>query len=117
MPARGTGPALQFWGTILPWGARFSLGGISNDLGDTIPKCPSWLQACLVGLVTIVDIVSIVGLVGMVDVVGLVDIVSKYSRHSRQNRHSLTWDNKTLTLLCLSEQPVFHFVYTAFTKK
>ena len=60
---------------------------------------------------------SIVRLVGMVDVVGLVDTINKYSSHSRQGRHSLAWDNKTLALLCLLEQPVFHFVYIAFTIK
>ena len=59
--------------------------------------------------------VEIVGLVGMVDIVGLVDIVCKYSRHSRQGRRSLAWDKKNITLLCLLEQPVFHFVYIAFT--
>ena len=48
----------------------------------------------------------------MVDVVGLVDMVNKYRRHSWQGRHSLAWDNKTLTLLCLLEQPVFHFLFT-----
>ena len=47
MPARGTGPATYFWGTILAFGAHFSLGGhisclggTSNDLGGTTPKCP-----------------------------------------------------------------------------
>ena len=53
----------------------------------------------------------------MVDVVGLVDMVSKYSWQSRQGRHSLAWDNKTLTLLCLLEQPVFHFISIGFTIK
>ena len=62
-------------------------------------------------------VVSIVGLVDMVVLVGLVGMVYKYSRHSRQGRHSLAWNNKTLTLLCLLEQPVFHFVYIAFTIK
>ena len=53
----------------------------------------------------------------MIDVEGLVDTVSKYSRHSQRGRHSLVWDNKTLALLCLLEQPVFHIVYIAFTIK
>ena len=53
----------------------------------------------------------------MVDEVGLVDMVSKYKRHSRQRRHSLAWENKTLTLLCLLEQRVFDFVSIAFTIK
>ena len=53
----------------------------------------------------------------MVDVVGLVDMVSKCSRLSRQARHCLVWDKKNLTLLCLLEQPVFHFAYIAFTIK
>ena len=47
----------------------------------------------------------------MVDVIGLVDMVSKYSRYSRQGRYNLAWDNETLTLLCLLEQPAFRFVY------
>ena len=53
----------------------------------------------------------------MVDVVGLVEMVSKYSWHNRQGRHSLAQDNKILTLLCLLEQPMFHFVYVAFSIK
>ena len=53
----------------------------------------------------------------MVDVVGFVDMVSKYKRYSRQGRQSLAWDNKTVTLLCISEQPMFSTVYIAFTIK
>ena len=78
---------------------------------------PPWYQACIEGFVIIADIVSIVGLVGMVDVVGLVETISKYRRYSRQGRQSLAWDNKTVTLLCIPEQPVFNFVYIAFTIK
>ena len=57
---------------------------------------------------------SIVGLADMVDRVGLIDIVSKYSRHSWQGRLSPAWDCEIFTVLCLLEQPVFHFVYIAF---
>ena len=53
----------------------------------------------------------------MVGVVDLVDMVSKNKRHSRQGKQSLAWDNKILTLLCLLEQPVFHFIYIAFITK
>ena len=56
----------------------------------------------------------------MVDVAGLVDMASKYGRHSRQCRHSVAWHfgtTKTLTILCLLEQPVFYFVYIAFIIK
>ena len=37
--------------------------------------------------------------------------------HSRQGMHCLEWDNKTLTLLCLLEQPVFHVAGIVFTIK
>ena len=118
MPARGTGTFTFFWSTVFAWGAHFSLGGTSDDLGGARPQnAPTWRRAYLVGLVAVVDIVRKVDLVGMVDVVRLVDMLSKYRRHSRQGRHSLAWDNKTLTLQYLLEQPVFHFVYIAFTIK
>ena len=117
MPARGTGIVTFFWSTILAWWVYFLLGGTSDDLGSTASVCPQWSRACIVGLVAVVDIVSTIDLVRMVDVVGLVDMVSKYRRHSRQGRHSLAWDNQTLTLLCLLEQPMFHFVYIAFIIK
>ena len=82
--------------------------------GARPPNAFPLLGACIVALETIVDIVSKVGLVGMVDIVGL---VNKYSRHSQQDRHSLTWYNKTLTLLCLAERLVFHVVYISFAIK
>ena len=113
-------------GLLLFWGAQpslkrahFLVWGTSNDLGGTTPKCavaPDLLVHST-DLVTIVDIVSIEGLVVMVNVVGLVDMVNKYSMNSWQGRHSLAWDNETLTLLRLLKQPVFHFVYFAFTTK
>ena len=123
MPARDTKSFSYFFcDTILAWGHISRLGGTSNDLveGDgleTPPPPPVAPGLHSVGLVAVVDIVSIVDLVGMVVVVGLVDMLSKYSRKSRQGRHNLAWDNKTLILLCLLEQLVFHFVYIAFTTK
>ena len=118
MPARGIGSATFLWSTIFAWGVHFFLGGHKRCFGDIRPRnAPLWRQAYIKGLVTIVDIVSIVDLADIVDIGGLVDMVSKYSRHSRQGRHSLAWDNKTLTQLRRLEQPVFHFVYIAFTIK
>ena len=114
------------FGPLLSFGAQLSLGGhisrlvgTSNDLGRARSQNdpPPWCRAFIVGLVLVVDVVSIVDLVGMVDAVDLVDMVSKYRRHSQQDRHSLAWDNKTLTLLYVLEQPVFYFVCIAFTIK
>ena len=96
-------------------GHIFHLGGTSDDLGGNGSEMSPWRRTCIVGLLAVVNLVSIVDLVGMVYVVGLVDMVSKHQKYSRQGRHSLAWDNKTLTLLCLLEQPVFYFVYIAFT--
>ena len=81
------------------------------------PEISPWSQACIEGLVSIVKHSKHSSLRGMVDAVGFVDAVRKYSSHSRQFRHSLAWDNQTLTILCLLEEPVLHFVYIAFTIK
>ena len=65
-------------------------------------EIPPWRHAFIESLETIVDIVC---LVNMAD---LVDMVSKYSRHSRQGMHSLAWDNKSLTILCVLKLQEFH---------
>ena len=80
------------------------------------PKMPLWRQACRVGLVTKIDLCKHSRL-GRRSRLSRYGKQVQYSRYSRQCRHSLEWDNKTLTLPCLLEQPVFHFVYIAFTIK
>ena len=115
-PPGALGRLFSFWAQSM-LGRHISCLGEAQAVirGSRPQNAPLWHRAFIVGLVTIVDIVSLVYLVGMVDLVGLVDMVSKCSRHSRQGRQSLAWDNKIFTLLCLLEQPVFHFLFIAFT--
>ena len=83
--------------------------GTAQNAPPVAPSMHRWLSNCSTH--------SKLGRHGRDTAVGLGDIISKYSWHSRKGRHSLAWDNKTLTLLCLSEKLVFHFVCIAFTIK